>query len=306
MERVDVGSKSGAGGVKHRLLIVDDEPLVLAELREALRTARIEIAEAGNGLEALAYVERWGMPDIVLTDICMPGLDGLSMVSRMVETQSSECQCAVIFASGRGTVSDVATALRLNAVDFIEKPMGRLQVRAAIDSARKKLTLRQKAIDRQLSLTSEIMSIRDRADALMGSLGDDLLSGAKPGFVKNIKKFPATSGQTTQIYLDQIEAIKKNNCEKRNILGDLADDGVIWSMLVDLLSAHLRGLNVTVTSLCCVTNAPQTTSLRKIEQIESLGLVERRADADDRRRRIVVLSEKGIETVLACLSGASG
>ena len=64
-----------------RILIADDEPLIRADLRELLETLGHEvIAEAGNGKEAAALIEK-KKPDLVILDIKMPGMDGLKVAS---------------------------------------------------------------------------------------------------------------------------------------------------------------------------------------------------------------------------------
>ena len=73
-------------------------------------------------------------------------------------------------------------------------------------------------------------------------------------------------------------------------------------MLIYLFDSQLKQQNVSVTSLCFVGNDTQTTALRKIEAMEEMGLVERRPDEKDRRRRLVVLTDKSVGQIGSYLS----
>lgn len=68
----------------------------------------------------------------------------------------------------------------------------------------------------------------------------------------------------------------------------------VWDMLLDLVAARAEHRLVSVTSLCIASGVPTTTALRYLKILEDLGLVDRAADARDRRRRFVTLSEKGM------------
>ncbi len=68
----------------------------------------------------------------------------------------------------------------------------------------------------------------------------------------------------------------------------------VWDMLLDLAAARAEHRLVSVTSLCIASGVPTTTALRYIKILEDMGLIERTADARDRRRRFVTLSEKGM------------
>lgn len=64
-----------------------------------------------------------------------------------------------------------------------------------------------------------------------------------------------------------------------------------WDMLLDLTAAHAEGAQVSVTSLCIAANVPATTALRWLKQMVESGIFERVADANDRRRAFIELSE---------------
>lgn len=102
-----------------RVLVVDDEELILQVLKEFFRQRGDVCETAGNGTEALRLVED-RIYDLVLSDISMPGMDGLELVRR-VKTLQPQVVC--ILMSGLGTRRDIISALKIGVTDFIDKPI---------------------------------------------------------------------------------------------------------------------------------------------------------------------------------------
>jgi two-component system response regulator AlgR len=114
-----------------RVLIVDDEPPARERLRSMLiETGEFEVAgEAGNGVEALTLVDRL-MPDIVLLDVRMPGIDGLE-VARQLATQPEPP--AVIFTTAFDEYA--LQAFESEAIAYLLKPIRAEKLRAALAKA---------------------------------------------------------------------------------------------------------------------------------------------------------------------------
>jgi two-component system, chemotaxis family, protein-glutamate methylesterase/glutaminase len=104
-----------------RVLVVDDSALMRKFLTEIFRAAGCEVAVARDGVDALAQVKAC-QPDVVTLDINMPGMDGLTCLSRIMV----ECPCPVVMVSSLTEQGALATleALHLGAVDYIPKPGG--------------------------------------------------------------------------------------------------------------------------------------------------------------------------------------
>ncbi|MBC7960390.1 MAG: response regulator [Vallitaleaceae bacterium] len=101
-------------------LVVDDEQLARKSIISMLSSLGYEhIAEASNGLEALSYIMK-NQPDIVLADIEMPGLDGLTLLERI---NSSGIKVSVIFISGHDNFKYAQKALSFKASDYLLKPI---------------------------------------------------------------------------------------------------------------------------------------------------------------------------------------
>lgn len=114
-----------------RVLIVDDEPPARERLRSMLvETGEFEVAgEAGNGVEALNLVDRL-LPDIVLLDVRMPGIDGLE-VARQLATQPEPP--AVIFTTAFDEYA--LQAFESEAIAYLLKPIRAEKLRAALAKA---------------------------------------------------------------------------------------------------------------------------------------------------------------------------
>ena len=91
------------------ILIVDDEPSIVQSLSGLLTDEGFEVTTAGNGYEALQQIEAI-VPDLVLLDIWMPGIDGLETLK---EIKKSNPGIHVIMITGHGTIETAVQATKL-------------------------------------------------------------------------------------------------------------------------------------------------------------------------------------------------
>ena len=103
---------------KFRLLLVDDEPSVLSSLKRIFFEDEYQIHTAGNGAQALELLAEIKI-DAALIDLKMPGMDGLTL---MKEMRKDFPQVMVIILTGHGSIQEAVDAVKLGAVDFLEKP----------------------------------------------------------------------------------------------------------------------------------------------------------------------------------------
>ncbi len=118
----------------HRLLIVDDEPYTVDGLYEMLEEAdlpELELYRAYSAIEAIEWLNRIKI-DIVLSDIRMPGMDGLRLLK---EIRARWPRCKVIFLTGINETSYVQQAMRDGSVDYILKTEGDEPIERAIGNA---------------------------------------------------------------------------------------------------------------------------------------------------------------------------
>ncbi len=102
-----------------RILIVDDDPIVLKSLGRMLEMNGYLISCAGDGRTALEMIERDGH-DIILSDINMPEMNGFELLEKVKEKAPFS---AFIIITGYGTIEDAVSAMKMGAYDFVTKPI---------------------------------------------------------------------------------------------------------------------------------------------------------------------------------------
>ena len=119
------------------ILVVDDEPDIRSLIKEILEDEGFHVSLAENGSQARALKEQL-KPDLILLDIWMPDIDGISLLKEWNE--SSNHMTPVIMMSGHGTVETAVEATRRGAYDFLEKPLSLakliLTVKNALEASR--------------------------------------------------------------------------------------------------------------------------------------------------------------------------
>ena len=113
------------------ILIVDDEPSIRESLQGILADEGFEVLTAPNGYEGLKVIEA-EMPDLVLLDIWMPGIDGLETLK---EIKKSNPFLPVVMITGHGTIETAVDSTKQGAYDFIEKPLSIDKVIVTINNA---------------------------------------------------------------------------------------------------------------------------------------------------------------------------
>ena len=110
-----------------RILVVDDEPQIGRVLRTGLRTHGYDVRVAADGLSALETFNDW-RPDLVVTDLSMPNLEGLELCRRL----RALSQLPIIVLSVRGEERTKVEALDAGADDYVTKPFGMDELRARV------------------------------------------------------------------------------------------------------------------------------------------------------------------------------
>ena len=114
------------------ILVVDDEPDIRNLLQEILQDEGYEVNVAQNGSEA-REAHRARRPDLVLLDIWMPDVDGITILKEW--SHEGRLPIPVIMMSGHGTVETAVEATRLGAYDFIEKPLSLAKLLLTVEHA---------------------------------------------------------------------------------------------------------------------------------------------------------------------------
>ena len=120
-----------------KVLIVDDEDLVRRGIVLGVDWAArgcVVVGEAANGEEGIAAVERYS-PNLIITDVRMPRMDGIEMLSKLRERG---CRAHVILLTAYSDFAYAQSALRLGADDYLLKPFRNEELIAAVDKVRQK------------------------------------------------------------------------------------------------------------------------------------------------------------------------
>ena len=156
------------GTHSHRVLIVDDEPIVRRLCRYTLQGQGLQCDEAVNGLVAWQALQT-RQYDLVISDNDMPEMNGLELLKRVRETPPSP-HLKVIMFSGRSSADEMAQLLSQGADDYLTKPLSISQFLSRV-----KATLRMKdAQDRADQLTRNLMAVNSELEQTLALRDNDL------------------------------------------------------------------------------------------------------------------------------------
>ena len=149
--------------IKKKILIVDDIPENIRILMEILKDDYVVVA-AINGEKALKMATTDPVPDVILLDIMMPGMDGYEVCTRLKADQKTRA-IPVIFVTAKSEAKDEIKGLSLGAVDYITKPISPPRVEArvkshlALSGAQKKLKEQNKELIEAAKLKEDVDNI---------------------------------------------------------------------------------------------------------------------------------------------------
>lgn len=177
----------------YRIMIADDEPLIIKGLRKMMDWERMDvriIGEAQDGRELMELLEK-EQPDIIISDISMPGKSGLDII-REISEQNMDTK--VIFVSGFQEFSYAKAAIKYGAVDYLLKPVTVEELEKAINRAKEMLGERRQNETAVLSSETEDGKEGGVSDETAMSQGKQTgirfeLSGAAAAKVKNPSQF---------------------------------------------------------------------------------------------------------------------
>jgi len=150
--------------VTGRVLVVADERAVRTALRVNLTRAGYAVSVAENAADALAMVES-EPPDAVLTDIRMPGMDGLALLEELQERRPG---LPVVVMTGHGSVPSAVRAMQAGAANYIIKPVSRDELLVLLERALQRQELEQEVRTLRAQLAAE-QGRSDRFEGIIGS-----------------------------------------------------------------------------------------------------------------------------------------
>ena len=156
-----------------RILLADDN----ADMRDYVRRLlgdHYEIRAVGNGVDALAAA-REHPPDLVLTDVMMPGLDGFGLLQELRASEATRT-IPVILLSARAGEDARIEGLKAGADDYIVKPFTARELLARVSAHLSTNRLRREAADRERALRAEAEAAREHATTILESISDAFMA----------------------------------------------------------------------------------------------------------------------------------
>ncbi|MFH2126286.1 MAG: response regulator [Pseudomonadota bacterium] len=208
------------------LLVIDDEPGIRSMMSLSLTADGYKVCTAADGAEGLSIFEEQ-KPDIVLTDIKMPGLDGIEVLKR-IKSMSPDTEVIVI--TGHGDMDLAVRSLQLMASDFVTKPVSDQALEVALKRAAERLTLKAQLhcytqhLERRVAeatakvvAAERLAAVGQTVSALVHSL-KNMLAGLKGGIYMVSQGLNSSHKQLTD---EGMQMLERNLGRVQDLVGDL-------------------------------------------------------------------------------------
>lgn len=259
-----------------RVLVIDNDSSMVLWVRSVLQAGGHPCLQAFSGEEALAILR--STPDILIaiSDIHMPGMDGIALLQNVGSLRGASVP-RFIFLTAYPEVEFAVAALRLGAVDFLVKPVRPQELLAAVRNALERVDQNRVA----MQLTDQAALLAQQAEALAAAL-----NAWKQPQAEHVPRKAETAGSDLALLgLDHLRRPRQAVAP----LGDL--DDVAWDLLRELLRAEKAGQRISVSALSIsVEHISPTTALRRIRDLVKAGHIARNPDPLDARRDFVALA----------------
>lgn len=256
------------------VLVVDDDPGALEEYAETIGNLGYACHVASGAAEALRSIAGDSRIGIVMTDVQMPGMDGLSFLGQLSARFGFIRPIVPIVVTGYGTLEQAVQAMRYQAVDMLAKPVSPSDLAGALRGA-------------AMRWAQQVGQLR-LAAATASRPANRAVEEPAAGGGTRVHRHGAHSDDNIQSALRT--AIRNRRARKELFQFDHFADPA-WDILLDLASARLARKTVPVLSACAAAGVPTSTALRWIRLLVEEGLVRRWSDPSDRRRDLVEIQD---------------
>jgi DNA-binding NtrC family response regulator len=229
------------------VLVVDDEPDIRGLLQEILEDEGYAVSVADTAAAAQACIDE-AKPDLVLLDIWMPDMDGISLLKAWKSAGS--LSFPVIMISGHGTVETAVEATRHGAVDFIEKPVSLAKLLLTVEKALAEAVIGNTDVQSEsvipkplpllLGVSDYVKQLQEQINEQATTMESLLLvgeSGSGRGlFAQTIhKRNPELSGKFIQLRCDTVSAVNAH----RELFGDESNGALSMGFLESAIGGTL-------------------------------------------------------------------
>lgn len=267
-----------------RVLLVDDDAAVLSVYSAILGAAGHECVAETDPVVAYESLRSDSSVAVVILDLQMPGFGGLELLRRIRVEFADRHWLQVLVVTGQASLDSAIDALRLDAVEYLCKPVPAAQLTAVISSA---LLRAQQAWSAAPAVTSSgyLERLREVAD-IAGQLVTQI-RGMQPLAVDEPAQQDKATQQSALRFISQLQEAR------RGLFRGIALPESSWEILLELMATEMAGRNISVSGLCLAANCPVTTALRRIDELAELGLIAKQIDPTDARRLYVRMTDAG-------------
>ena len=294
-----------------RILVIDDDPTTVELVCSVLDSNGFTSLRASSGEEALAIVRATPGILIAISDINMPGMDGIALLGNLTSSPAPHASPRVIFLTAYPSVDFAVAALRLGAVDFLTKPVRPQSLLRSVRSAVERVQ-RERAMAQP-----DRAALAEQAEALAAALrgwaqsprpeGTEMTAPASGAPPAETRSAPGAAGELALLGMDHLRRLRRLFPP----LGEL--DEVAWDLMRELLRAERNGQRLSVSALTVsVEQVSATTALRRTQELVKAGHIVRIPDPSDARRDFVTLApeiratlDRYLERVAAELTAAA-
>jgi adenylate cyclase len=210
------------------ILVVDDEPdlesLLVQKFRRQIRDGTLRFLFASDGVEALAVLGADAEVDMVLSDINMPRMDGLSLLAKL---QERDHHLSTIIVSAYSDMTNIRTAMNRGAYDFVTKPIDFLDLEATIHKTIRHVEALREAQRRQLAAEQARAAL---SRYFSPNLADRLASGA------DVLDFGGARREVASLFTDLTGFTTLVEAIEPSTLGLLLNDYLVG--MTDIVFAH--------------------------------------------------------------------
>jgi FixJ family two-component response regulator len=263
--------------VTENILVIDDESDWLCECEFMLGSLGYASVSASSAAEALLRIEDRSISTIII-DYNMPGCDGLTLMEQLTALARADGRSLhFIMATGHATLEVAVGAMRVSAVDFLEKPVSREQLQKSL------LRVRGVELERpaRTALVNQLESLSAEMQRISSIIASpNTANGAQPAPAANSSRMADSAF---------IRRLLRNEAKRRQLGNGALFGDPAWDMLLDLTIAKLEGRHVSVSSACIASGAPTTTALRLVNRLVGESILARIPDEKDGRRDFLVI-----------------
>lgn len=249
----------------YTVLVVDDDQMCLDQYRDLISNLGYKVVCAVTAPDALKQIAESPDIGVVITDIEMPSMDGISLLQEIADRFLPSRPIVSIVITAHSSLQIATKAMQSQATDFLCKPVMMEDLAA---------TLRQ-ASARHLALANRFQITELKNQLSLSLLRDDSDEAVPPPTVPELQSF--------------MQMLLKLQHNKSKFFESTALSGPSWEILLDIAEASLRGEAIQASSVSATLLVSLSTTMRHVNNLVAAGLVQSWTDPSDKRRTMLKL-----------------